>query len=299
MIDDRYIIEKFYNKDKDKLISPRLQHMTDEEKSYIENRFIPFNSYTESIYRIVYDIKEIPKCKYCGKYCKFDRRYDNHYTATCCDKECIHKSIIENTKITLDKLGVTNVWQLESTKSKIRKTCLEKYGSETYRNPEKQKQTMLERYGVTAAIYTEKGDKAIHNKYVKEKEFATKKLRGTLNSSNIENKCYDLLVEKYEDVKRNYKSEQYPYACDFYIPSIDLYIECNFHWTHGDHAYNEKDSNDKLRLEYMKSKNTTYYDNAINTWTIRDVNKRNTAKANNLNYIEFWTFDEFKNWLKF
>ena len=45
MIDDRYIIEKFYNKDKDKLISPRLQYMTDEEKLYIENRFIPFNSY--------------------------------------------------------------------------------------------------------------------------------------------------------------------------------------------------------------------------------------------------------------
>lgn len=298
MIDDRYIIEKFYNKDKDKLISPRLQHMTDEEKSYIENRFSTFNSYIESIYRIIYDIKEVPKCKYCGKYCKFDRRYDNHYTATCCDKACIHKSIIESTKITLDKLGVTNVRQLESTKSKIRKTCLEKYGSETYRNPEKQKQTMLERYGVTAAIYTERGDKAIHNKYVKEKEFATKKLRGTLNSSNIEDKCYDLLVEKYKDVKRNYKSEQYPYACDFYIPSIDLYIECNFHWTHGDHVYNENDSNDKLRLEYMKSKNNTYYDNAINTWTVRDVNKRNTAKANNLNYIEIWTFDEFKAWIK-
>ena len=298
MIDDRYIIEKFYNKDKDKLISPRLQRMTDEEKSYIENRFSPFNSYIGSIYRIVYNIKEIPKCKYCGKYCKFDRRHDNNYTTTCCGKECIHKSIIENTKITLDKLGVTNVWQLESTKAKIRKTCLEKYGSETYRNPEKQKQTMLERYGVTAAIYTEKGDKAIHNKHVKEKEFATKKLRGTLNSSNIEDKCYELLVEKYKDVRRNYKSEQYPYACDFYIPSIDLYIECNFHWTHGDHAYNENDSNDKLRLEYMKSKNTTYYDNAINTWTVRDVNKRNTAKANNLNYIEFWTFDEFKAWIK-
>lgn len=42
---DRYIIEKFYNKDKDKLISPRLQHMTDEEKSYIENRFDEFKAW--------------------------------------------------------------------------------------------------------------------------------------------------------------------------------------------------------------------------------------------------------------
>ena len=45
MIDDRYIIEKFYNKDKDKLISPRLQHMTDEEKLYIKNRFDEFKNW--------------------------------------------------------------------------------------------------------------------------------------------------------------------------------------------------------------------------------------------------------------
>ena len=47
MIDDRYIIEKFYNKDNDKLISTRMQHMTDEEKSYTQNTLIPFNSSLE------------------------------------------------------------------------------------------------------------------------------------------------------------------------------------------------------------------------------------------------------------
>ena len=33
------------------------------------------------------------------------------------------------------------------------------------------------------------------------------------------------------------------------------------------------------------------------TWTIRDVNKRNIAKQNNLNYIEFWNINELKEWL--
>ena len=33
---------------------------------------------------------------------------------------------------------------------------------------------------------------------------------------------------------------------------------------------------------------TKFYNNAITTWTIRDVNKRETAKKNNLNWIEFF-----------
>ena len=36
-------------------------------------------------------------------------------------------------------------------------------------------------------------------------------------------------------------------------------------------------------LEYWKSKNTKFYDNAITTWTIRDVEKRKIAKNNKLN----------------
>ena len=39
----------------------------------------------------------------------------------------------------------------------------------------------------------------------------------------------------------------------------------------------------------MKSKNTQYHNNAINTWTIRDVKKRNIAKQNNLNYLEIFS----------
>ena len=34
----------------------------------------------------------------------------------------------------------------------------------------------------------------------------------------------------------------------------------------------------------------------INTWTILDVKKRNIAKENNLNFLEFYTLDEFYIW---
>ena len=37
--------------------------------------------------------------------------------------------------------------------------------------------------------------------------------------------------------------------------------------------------------------------NAINTWTVRDVNKRNIAKKNNLNYIEFWNLNDVHEFL--
>lgn len=36
----------------------------------------------------------------------------------------------------------------------------------------------------------------------------------------------------------------------------------------------------------------------ISTWTIRDVKKRTIAKKNNLNFLEFYTLDEFYIWYK-
>ena len=57
-------------------------------------------------------------------------------------------------------------------------------------------------------------------------------------------------------------------------------------------------------LESWKSKNTDYYKNAINVWTNRDVNKRELAKKNNLNYLEIFSckLDEcvetFQNYIK-
>ena len=47
---------------------------------------------------------------------------------------------------------------------------------------------------------------------------------------------------------------------------------------------------------FITSKNKLLF-NAINTWTIRDVNKRNTAKKNNLNYVELFSLDEAKKFI--
>lgn len=112
------------------------------------------------------------------------------------------------------------------------------------------------------------------------------KLNNSFNKSKMEDQLYYKLLQYYNknDIERQYRSIEYPYSCDFYIKSINTFIECNFHWTHGNDIYTNSDEQRAI-IESWKSKNTKYYDSAINTWTIRDLKKLNTAIFNNLNFI--------------
>ena len=47
-----------------------------------------------------------------------------------------------------------------------------------------------------------------------------------------------------------------------------------------------------------KAKNTKFYNNAIQTCTNRDINKRNIAKKNKLNYLVFYSILEIEKWIK-
>lgn len=230
----------------------------------------------------------------------------------------------------LEKYGNENFRNIEKNKQ----TCLKKYGNEYYLNSndckektikkfgvdnfrktkeskeitsnymklhhdeirEKVKKTCLLKYGVDNVMKNELIKNKIDYKEQKRKEYITKRKNNSFNKSNIEDKSFILLKEKYQDILRQYKSKLYPFYCDFYIPSLDLYIECNYHWTHGGKTF-EGNDNDLIKLNEWKEKNTQYFKNAINCWTIRDVNKRNIAKKNNLNYIEFWNINELKEWL--
>ena len=128
-----------------------------------------------------------------------------------------------------------------------------------------------------------------------EKIFTTQKKHGTLNTSNPEEELYNILLEEFNDVIRYYSDERYKYKCDFYIPSLDLFIEYQGSMFHNGKPYTEDCEEE---LEYIKSRNEilkkksgdriTRYDNLISTWAIRDVEKRNTAKKNNLNYLEIY-----------
>ena len=131
----------------------------------------------------------------------------------------------------------------------------------------------------------------INKDIIQQKIYKTKKQNKTFNSSSIEKQFEEYLKENNINYKTQYKSEVYPFNCDFYFPDSDLYLEINAHWTHGGHPFDNTNKDDLLLLKQWKKKNTEFYNNAINTWTVRDVLKRETAKKNNLNYIEVFTND--------
>ena len=200
----------------------------------------------------------------------------------------------------LKRYGVDNPFKLPEIQQKYKQTCLNKYGvdhnwkihsehllTHTTEANDKRRITSLKHFGV---------DHPSKCKEIINKKIETKRKNHTFNTSKTEAYSYNLIKEKYNDVICQYKSKKYPFCCDFYIPSLDLYIECNYHWTHGGHPYQNNEEDNKT-IELWNSKNTKYYNNAINCWTIKDVNKRNTAKKNNLNYIEFWNLNELEKWI--
>ena len=211
----------------------------------------------------------------------------------------------------LEKYGNKNFTNFEKSKN----TKLERYGNENYRNEDKIKQTLLDRYGVDNYSKSEEFKNRVHeNRDIIREKFEntlltkfdsledaymaanakrqhTMKLRGTFNSSRLEDVA-DIEISKLFncDVVRQYKDDRYPFACDFYIPSKDLFIELNAHWTHGGRPFdpNDEDCQKQLAVWQEKAKTSKFYENAIQTWTVRDVEKQRIAKENNLNYIVFY-----------
>lgn len=123
----------------------------------------------------------------------------------------------------------------------------------------------------------------------KERYLATLKANGWFNTSKPEEELYKELCDRYgiDDVEHPYNDDpRYPFSCDFYIKSEDLFIELNRFWHHGPHPFDETNEEDIKLLETWKSKSdgSNQYSEAIKTWTVRDPLKIKTAKENNLNY---------------
>ena len=106
---------------------------------------------------------------------------------------------------------------------------------------------------------------------------------------------------------RSYKSDKYTYRCDFYIPSLDLYIEYQEHPSHGEHEFNVLFNEDLLKFNQwlqrsqefnFKGNKKNSYKGYLKTWVIRDRKKRQLAKKNNLNWIEFFNMKDFNEWFE-
>lgn len=69
--------------------------------------------------------------------------------------------------------------------------------------------------------------------------------------------------------------DRYPYHIDFYIKSLDIFIEINGHWTHNTHLFNPNDPADITELNILleKAKNNSYYKSAVKVWSETDPQK--------------------------
>ena len=240
------------------------------------------------------------KCKVCGKPTRFvniRHGYLDHCCQYCAshDREAINRMV----QTQIERYGGVGSASKELCQKMI-DTQTEKYGGVGFASEELSKKThdkIFENYGVTH-----------YSKFEgwKEQNYITKKKNNTLKVSKVEARVYEKILKKYPNTIHSYFSDEYPFACDFYIPELNLYIEYNGFTTHCGHFFDNNNENDLKQLEELKhleetaktKKSKNFYNNVIYTWTILDKHKLEIAKKNKLNYVVFWNEKEANDYIK-
>ncbi len=252
-------------------------------------------TFIQKLWHFLQDDFTIHKCK-CGNpvhFIDFKKGYREY-----CSRNC--PCLTEYNKLTLQK--AQKVSRRPESRKKAVETVLNKNGGKfwTDENLEKLKKSYLKK---KVDIINKRRSTIIEN-IKTAKELYGKSVNG--GSSKIELDFYKYLINTFgfENIVPQHYDDTYPYSCDFFIPELNLFIEIQGSWTHGKHPFDSNNKKDVEKLNYWKSKNNEYYNNAIYTWTDLDVRKRKTANENQLNYLEIFSnnIDEcitiFENYLK-
>ena len=173
-------------------------------------------------------------CKICGKECEFIGFSRNNGYKPYCSKSCINKGRYIGTCLGNKKLyGVKNPFQRKDIKEKIKQINLKKYGVEYPAQSEicknKQKQTFLKKYGVEhnmhdQDVFNKQQMSAFKAKYYKDTNIC---YRGSYELDFLE-KIYTVYpdIKNGSTIKYNFENKSRIYFPDFYIPSLNLIIEC-------------------------------------------------------------------------
>lgn len=183
----------------------------------------------------------------------------------------VNEEIINKRKQTsLLHYGVDSPAKSDIIKEKYRQTCLARYGVDNYRKT------------------SECCDKIIH----------TKKKNGTINSSSYEKRVYNWLIEifgihdivcQYTDCRYTNPTNGHKYHCDFYVKSLDLFIELQIFWAHGSAPFTGTQEDNRYLSELKeKAKVKPIYNRMIEGWAGTDIVKRSVAANNRLKFIEIY-----------
>ena len=238
-------------------------------------------SFTQKLWHILQDDYEVHRCK-CGKelhFVNFKKGYRKY-----CSKTCPY--VIEHNKNTILLAQKTST-QIESRQRAIQ-TIKNKNGGVFWKQDDIKR--LRNTYQQNKLQMCENRRNTIKKHITEMSDLTNTSIKGS--SSKCEIQFYKYLISKYDydDILPQYMDiDRYPFACDFYIKSLDLFIEINGMWTHGGHPFDENNDEDMKKLTIWRTKNTKFYNQAIYVWTDLDVRKRNIAKKNKLNYIELFS----------
>lgn len=259
-------------------------------------------------------------------------------------KNSFQRAVEKGHQTNLVRIGVENPFSSKDPKLNGRETIMKRYGYSSYSQTEAFKQymrskkdeinkhridTVNNKYGVdyyfqtnqfrknfedhmlsefNTTSYQKSKDYQQKKHIIKKKEHDTKKKLGIYGKrSKAEIRCYELIRTKYFDSDHSYYDERYPFNCDIYIPSQDLFIECHFSQYHHYKPFDENCIGDLVELSRLKIEaDSPYFDDnhhkdcieIIKTWTGSDVLKLKTLEQNNLNYKIFYTEKDFNKWFE-
>lgn len=216
------------------------------------------------------------------------------------------RTLTEEEKIVANERRIATSQSRYGVDHPSQRASFRQLASQYMRDPENQRRirartvaTNQERYGV--AYFTQlpehrqEQSRRMSDPSHQRRILSTKRENGTLSTSSSEDALYGLLVEYANQhgmtVVRQYRDEKrYPFAVDFYIPERDLFIELNGSWSHGGHWYESDREMDQRTVQtwLKKGKKSKYYRVALETWTTRDVRKREAARQAELNYVTLW-----------
>ena len=225
-------------------------------------------------------------------------------------QELIQYYIIENhtANDTASKFGITYDMLMnqlkkygirKSTRQRMNntyKTNISKYGSKTkfgsksfkqWRKDnietimERMKQTFQSKYGVDSFV-----------------ESSEAKNVWKMGTSKAEMRIFEKLKQTFPDTINHYKSNVYPFNCDFYIPSIDTYIEYQGFYTHGNEPFDQNNCNHVNEMNELLNKGDEYSLSKLHIWCEQDPLKRRVAKENGLKWFEFFDEKQFDEWLE-
>lgn len=275
---------------------------------YLRHRFDDSASMVETVHRIKKGVYIKPKCPVCGSPVTWIGKPNRLYTTYCSNPSCYNGS-----SITKQKKRETLKLHENVNKEKMLREFGVEYNSQRMEHIEHRKETLLKKYGTTKLYTIPEIAKKIkdtviaktgYDSYfkvpeVREKAYASIIKNGNTGTSSMEDRVFEYLLELgYEDTIRHYSSEEYPYPCDFYLPSKSMYIEFHgsqFH--HGRAFLNTKEDKEELKLLKKRNEercketgdNISQYGAMINTWANYDTKKRSIALNNKIKYLEVYS----------